>query len=89
MKEESVRDEIAGTCDCLEPECTGVKERGECQWNVCNLKLTESVAESLCGKVCVESEQSVWYSLCRVWAESVWNVWQSLWQSLEFVSVLT
>ena len=23
--------EIAGTCDCLGPECTVVKERGECQ----------------------------------------------------------
>ena len=32
-REESVSqsDEIAGTCDCLEPECTVVKERGECQ----------------------------------------------------------
>ena len=55
---ECVTGRIAGTCDCLEPECTVVKERGECQWNVCNLKLTEYVAESLCGKVCVESEQS-------------------------------
>ena len=111
MREESVSQiKIAGTWDCLGPECTVVAAsfisdvalkivfgllfcyktlrmlctlwesvvQFACQWNLCNLRLTESVAEFLCGK-------AVWIlsSLCDavcVWAESVWNVWQSVWQ---------
>ena len=49
-------------------------------WNACINSQSLQASNHTC--------LSVWYSLCRVWAESVWNVWQSLWQSLEFVAEL-